>query len=60
MFKFYSGHYILSEYKDTSYSPLKGLLPKKSFICCLIVSITGTMYSEVSFILMVRNPRKTV
>ncbi|XP_025416650.1 protein RFT1 homolog isoform X2 [Sipha flava] len=43
---FQCGQYILLEYKDTNYSPLKGLLPKKSFICCLILSITGTMYSE--------------
>ncbi|XP_025204613.1 protein RFT1 homolog [Melanaphis sacchari] len=43
------GRYILSQYKNTDYNPLNGLIPKKSFICCLIMSTIVSMYSEAKY-----------
>jgi len=54
MYNFSSGRYILSQYKGTNYNPLNGLRPKKSFICCLMLSTVITIYSEVSIILLIR------
>lgn len=45
-----SGRYILFQFKDTNYNPLNGLVPKKMFISCLLLSAIVTMYSEVSLI----------
>lgn len=45
--KCFSGRYILSQYQDTNYKPLNGLMPKKSFVCCLVLSTIITIYSEV-------------
>ncbi|VVC24560.1 Hypothetical protein CINCED_3A001858 [Cinara cedri] len=43
------GRYILLEFKDTNYNPLNGLVPKKSFIGCLLLSVIVTIYSEAKY-----------
>ncbi|XP_050543409.1 protein RFT1 homolog isoform X2 [Daktulosphaira vitifoliae] len=40
------GRYIISQYKNTNYSPLKSLIPKKLFLMTLILSTILTLYSE--------------